>query len=106
MPTPTPDPVDTIERFAEISALPDDAFTEEADVLRAVGLDVASWEAIEAGWMAQLRSGTLDVEEVVERFGKVYRATRSSLSNGSARAAVELAARGRHEVMEPAHVRG
>jgi hypothetical protein len=54
MPT-SPDPVDTVERFAELSALLDDPFAKEEEVLRAAGLDRDAWERIEARWLEALR---------------------------------------------------
>jgi hypothetical protein len=68
-----PDPVDTIERFAEISALLDDPFAEEDEVLRALGLDADGWDEIEARWLLRLRAE--DAAPLGKRFGKAYRET-------------------------------
>lgn len=84
MPTPVPDPVDTVERFAELSALQDDPFAEQDEVLRAAGLDDETWEAIEKRWMDRLSSGGSDVEELTGRFGKTYSETRQRLAIGVA----------------------
>jgi hypothetical protein len=68
-----PDPVDTIERFAEISALLDDTFAERDEVLRAFGLDAEIWARIEARWL--LRFQEAEGTELGKRFGKAYRET-------------------------------
>lgn len=68
-----PDPVDTIERFAEISALLDDTFADEDEVLRASGLDAETWDRIEARWLTRLKE--VEGIELGKRFGKAYRET-------------------------------
>jgi hypothetical protein len=83
MTAPAPDPVDTIERFAELSAQQDDPFADADAVLRAVGLDEDAWEIIERRWMERLASGGPGVEGLSERFGEVYAATRQRLSVGT-----------------------
>jgi hypothetical protein len=50
-----PDPVDTIERFAELSALLDDPHARRAALLSGVGLDERAWREIEERWMACLK---------------------------------------------------
>jgi hypothetical protein len=80
MPPTLPDPVDTIERFAELSALLDDPFAEEEEILRASGLDTQAWEATEARWLGQLRAGGSDIEDLARRFGKTYRETTARLA--------------------------
>jgi hypothetical protein len=84
MPPTLPDPVDTIERFAELSALLDDPFAEEDEVLRAAGLDAEAWEAIQARWVGELRGGSGDVEDLARRFGKMYRETTARITGRAA----------------------
>jgi hypothetical protein len=80
MPTPGPDPVDTIERFAELSAMQDDPFAEGEAVLRVVGLDEEAWEEIEKAWLARLAAGTPDAEALALRFGETYARTLERLA--------------------------
>ncbi|APR86121.1 hypothetical protein A7982_12294 [Minicystis rosea] len=83
MPT-SPDPVDTIERFAELSALLDDPFADEHEILHAFGLDAEAWDAIEARWIARMRAGDGDAESLARLFGKSYRETTQRVKHGDA----------------------
>jgi hypothetical protein len=80
--SPLPDPVDTIERFAELSALLDDPYAEEDETLRARGLDRAGWAAIEARWLRAIRGGEVD-QEALLRYSKTYGATRAQLDGAA-----------------------
>ncbi len=83
MPTPVPDPVDTIERFAELSALLEDPFADEEEVLRGAGLDSGAWDAIQRRWMARL-SSSANASALSGRFGAVFVATKERLARGAA----------------------
>jgi hypothetical protein len=83
MPTPVPDPVDTIERFAELSALLEDPFADEEKVLRSAGLDSGAWDAIQRRWMARI-SSSAEAAALSGRFGAVYVATKERLARGAA----------------------
>ena len=79
----SPDPVDTVERFAELSAALDDPFAEEAEVLGAAGLDSARWATIEESWLLRMHSSGSEAPDLVARFGQTYKATRETLSGAS-----------------------
>ena len=81
--TPDPDPVDTIEGFAELVAALDDPFAEEAEVLRAAGLDEESWEAIVKRWMDQAALAN-PTDDLAARFAKIYAEARQRQATGSA----------------------
>lgn len=77
-------PIDSIERFAEVSATLDDPFAERDEVLRAAGLDAAGWAETERRWSQRLREDTADPKgTLVARFSKVYTATRQELSSAN-----------------------
>jgi hypothetical protein len=82
MPDTPPDPVDTVERCAELSALLDDPFADRAAVLRAAGLDEESWGAVQERWVARLAAPK--GAALVARYGEVYEATLRRLSSGGA----------------------
>jgi hypothetical protein len=77
MPIP-PDPVDTIERFAELSAILDDPHALRVALLSGVGLDERAWRAIEERWMRRIREP--GGAALAERLGNVYAETRKNLS--------------------------
>ena len=80
----SPDPVDTVERFAELSATLDDPFAEEHEVLHAAGLDSQRWASIEARWLLQLQSNASDgTPDLAARFGQTYKATRERLAGAN-----------------------
>src|SRR5580692_7125892 len=82
-PDSPPDPVDTLERCAELSALLDDPFADRAAVLRGAGLDEATWAAVQERWVAMLTGA--DSEAIVARYGEVYETTLRRLSSGGDR---------------------
>ena len=73
-----PDPVDTIERFAELSALLNDPHALRAALLAGVGLDERTWKAIEERWMARIRAPGGEV--LAQRLSERYAATQRNLS--------------------------
>jgi aryl carrier-like protein len=80
MPTPVPDPVDTIERFAELSARMEDPFADEEKVLREAGLDSMQWDAAQARWTKRISSSAADAEDLSRRFGAAYVAAKERLA--------------------------
>jgi hypothetical protein len=74
-----PDPVDTIERFAELSALLDDPHARRAALLSGVGLDERAWRGTEERWMARLREP--GGQALADKLGEVYAETRRNLSD-------------------------
>jgi hypothetical protein len=74
-----PDPVDTIERFAELSALLNDPHALRAALLAVVGLDEQAWKAIEQRWMARIRAPGGEV--LAQRLSERYAATQRNLSD-------------------------
>ena len=82
MPDTPPDPVATVDRCAELSALLDDPFADRSAVLRAAGLDEKSWAAIQERWVAMLAAAESDA--LVGRYGEVYETTLRRLASGGA----------------------
>ena len=82
MPDLSLDPVATVDRCAELSALLDDPFADRAAVLRGAGLDEAAWAAVQERWVATLTGP--DGEALVARYGEVYETTLRRLSSGGA----------------------
>jgi hypothetical protein len=74
-----PDPVDTIERFAELSALLDDPHALRSALLAGVGLDDRTWRAIEGRWMARLKEP--GGAALADQLGAVYAETKRNLSD-------------------------
>jgi hypothetical protein len=76
-----PDPVDTVDRCAELSALLDDPFGDRAAVLRGAGLDEAAWGRVQERWVTKLVAD----EALVARYGEVYETTlrRRLIGDGS-----------------------
>ena len=77
-----PDPVDTIERFAELSAILDDPHALRAAFSPVFGLDERAWRAVEQRWMRRIREP--GGAALAETLGKVYAETRKNLSESVA----------------------
>jgi hypothetical protein len=75
--TTTTHPIDTIERFAEVSALLDEGGAPRAALLLGAGLDPATWAEAEAHWMPLLKVDAT----LAARFAEVYGTTRRSMSS-------------------------
>lgn len=69
-------PAGDIRRFAALCARLSDPFTDEAEVLREVGLDAASWTALRARWRAKLEREDAEAAHLAARFGEAYAAER------------------------------
>ena len=68
-----PDPVDTIERFAALSARLEDPFADEAGVLSAAGLDEAAWDAVQERWARRISTTSPDEARALSaRFGEAF----------------------------------
>jgi hypothetical protein len=70
-------PIDTIERFAEVSAVLDEGGASRAALLLGAGLDPATWAEAEARWMPLLKVDAT----LAARFADVYATTRRSMSS-------------------------
>jgi hypothetical protein len=82
MPDTPPDPIATVDRCAEVSALLEDPFADRAAVLRGAGLDENTWAAAQARWVERLAAP--DAEALVTRFGEVYETTLRRMASGGA----------------------
>jgi hypothetical protein len=74
-----PDPVDTIERYAELSAILDDPHALRSALLAGVGLDERTWREIEGRWMARIKEP--GGKALAEQLGAVYAETKRNLSD-------------------------
>jgi hypothetical protein len=74
--TTAADPTSSIDRFAEVSALLADPFSDGAAVLRDAGLDAEGWRKVEESWVPRLERD----EAAAERFGVVFERTLRALS--------------------------
>ena len=81
-PDTPPDPIATVDRCAEVSALLEDPFADRAAVLHGAGLDENTWAAAQARWVERLVAP--DAEPLVARFGEVYETTLRRLTSGGA----------------------
>ncbi len=72
----SPNPVTTVERFAELSARLADPFADRATILCDAGLDAQSWGDIESRWQTRLGAASEEQDALVARFGEVYESVR------------------------------
>lgn len=78
---------DSIERFAELSALLDEPFADRQAVLRAAGLDDERWTDVVERWAALL--ATAEGEVLAVRFGDAFVAARRPCGRPKLEAAPE-----------------
>src|SRR5262245_47010631 len=87
MPTVS-NPVDSIERFAEVCAMLDDPFADEERILRPAGVDPGAWDEVEARWLARMSASAAEASSLSAQFGKAYQAERARLAAGANNEAV------------------
>jgi hypothetical protein len=72
--------IDTIERFARLSALLDDPFGDRKQILSDAGLDEAAWAALLLRWSARMGEG--GDRTLGQRFAEVYGKTMREITMG------------------------